>query len=461
MPFPLRIKSFELASLLKIFGNLVFLVFIIYTIVYAIERTTYIDSAWIFFRQLNTEGFAAAPERWAAFIPELFLFAGIKIGLPFKALVYLFSVSYILWYSIIWRLCVYKLNNPIAGVVILLGLFMGIRESFLHTVTEIHQVIVYGAMLFAVLQYGSFTNISVKRLVIFLVVTLILFTHPTGSFIAAFVLIYFLIHDGNFKNPFILTTLIIVTLFALWTYFHPANPYDAEQIGLLSKNSSFDFTGSHAFDFIIMHSKRFYWLPELALVFVLMRFALSRQWIKLGFTLLSVLFYLLIVIVTFRKGDSSIMLERAFLPAFFMINLALADILVSAKINKWIPIGLVIFFFVCGIKFINDGCLRYKKRVAYLDTLIQSGIKSGNDKFYLANDAVDPDKILVPWAFGTETLIYSKFKYDKCISITVDNPDCPPATFEAVSDFCIAVKDLNPAYFSLSQSGYQELSVTK
>jgi hypothetical protein len=167
---------------------------------------------------------------------------------------------------------------------------------------------------------------------------------------------------------------------------------------------------------------------------------------------------MLIAFTAFRQGDASILMERIFLPAFFMINIALADVLSNEKrMNKFIPMVLTVFILVNGIRHINAGCLYYKKRVAYLDQIIKDGITAGHDLYYLTPEKTNNERVLAGWALGTETLIYSKFKYDKCISISLNDEICPEGTCHLKVTTCQPVGDLNPNYFKLSGKPYVEL----
>jgi hypothetical protein len=69
----------------------------------------------------------------------------------------------------------------------------------------------------------------------------------------------------------------------------------------------------------------------------------------------------------------------------------------------------------------------------------------------------DREKITVPWALGTETLIYSKLKYDKCISISMKDVIAAPGYCRLTSMATLPVGELNQKYFHLSGEAYQEL----
>lgn len=449
---------FNFISFQRIAGNLLFLILAIYSIVYAAERVSYIDSAWQFFCRVNNESFLFPSGRFGVFLSEIPLFIAVKLHLPFSVLVYVFSLSYIILYYLIWRLCTYTFKNPVAGLAIILSSVTGIRESFLHPVTETHQCIVFSFLLWALINY-DFGRPWLKTTLACALTVFILFVHPIGVFTIGFVLLLFMIEKKAFRNYLPWLMLTIILLVSMWRFFSPTDPYDADQFAHL-KNSGgiFDLTQNFTFNFLKIHFTHFYWLPVLAFIITTAALAFQKEWLKLSALTVSVAAYLIIACITFSQGDSSIMMERIFLPAFFMVNLVFADLLLKqTKLNKWIPMILAVFFMVNGIHYINAGCLMYKKRVIYLDKLVKEGIAQGHDKYILPDAKADQERILVPWAFGTETLVYSKFKYGTSISITIESETCPPGNCRVTSLLCLPVNELNSHYFQLSNAPYVKL----
>lgn len=454
-----RTVAFNFPAFHRIAGNLFFIVLLIYAIVYAVERVTYIDSAWLFFERVNGEKFSFPGARYSAVFSEIPLFIAAKLHLSLKTLVYVFSISYILLYYFVWRLCTFTFKSPAAGLTLIFGLVIGIREAFLYTVSETHQCFVYSALLIAVMRFDFNGKMALKYFICCFVALMVLFAHPLGVFTAGFVLLYYFVERKQLKDPLIYLVGLITFGFAAFSLFHPANPYDAAQFQRLSTSTgTSSFFDSAALHFFTFHFPHFYWLPELAGIIVIIWLAIKKEWLKLGAVVVSVLAYFVIACVTFKNGDSSIMLERIFLPAFFMINLALADLIFQEKKMKtWMVSLIVVFFLFNGIRYINAGCLMYKKRVAYLDELVQNGIAQGHDTYFLSQAQNDPEKIIVPWALGTETLIYSTFKYNHSISISTTNDICSPGSCRLTSMLCLPVNELNQHYFHLSGEAYQEL----
>lgn len=451
-------KPFDFGKFHKIAGHVFFAVMCTYAIVYAMERIAYVDSAWLSFERINGERFSFPGDRYAAFISEIPLFLASTFHLPLKVLMYVFSVSYIVLYFLIWRLCVFTLKNHIAGIVVMFGMVVGVREAFLHTVSETHQCIAYSALLYAVMQHQFKRGNSLKYIFVAFVTLLVLFAHPLGIFTTAFVIVFYFTDNRTLRNPVLWIPAILLVGITVLNLVHPPNVYDEAQYDRLASSVGADSVwDSGALRFLFMHFPHFYWLPELAALIACVWFVLRKEWLRLAITVAGVIGYTIIAAITFRNGDSSIMIERVFLPTFFMINLSLAWLMVNSKINKWIPIALFLFFTINGIRFINAGCLMYKKRTQYLDVLVQQALAQGKDKYILAHEDADHEKILVPWALGTETLIYSTIRYDKSVSITLEPEGCTPEFVRLTTPVCLPVSELNPHFFKLSAAPYERL----
>src|ERR1041385_1351211 len=140
-------KQFEFKVFHKFAGNIFFLILLVYSIVYAVERVTYIDSAWLFFERVNGECFSFPGSRYSAFLSEIPLFLAGKLHLPFSFLIYAFSCSYVILFYFVWRICTFTLKNHSAGLLVILGSCVGVREVFLFTVSETHQCLAYSALL--------------------------------------------------------------------------------------------------------------------------------------------------------------------------------------------------------------------------------------------------------------------------------------------------------------------------
>lgn len=457
MPEVIRETSLQPATpfSFRIIGHFWFLILLTYSIVYVAERFTYVDSAWQFFQRINGNGFIFPSGRYGVFFSQIPVFIALKCNASFGILAYTFSMSYILLYYFLWYLCTSILKNPTAGIAILFCTFMGVREGFLHPVTETQQCLMFSVLLYAQLRHLSSKSIIGTGLIVFTTL-LILFTHPVGVFTAGFATILFMVESKDFRSRTSWLVLIILGGVTLWRFFFPVDNYDAAFYDQLKGNGIAEQTaGNGALNFLFVHFVNFYWVPAFAGLVAVVWLALKKDWMRLGLTLTGVGVYILIAATTYSNGDSSILMERAFLPACFMISLVLAGLLAQTNFSrKWIPAVIILFFMVNGMRYINNGCLMFQKRTAFLDELIVRANQTDHDKFFIVPTNEDMEKIAIPWGLGTETLMYSTFRYDRPITITYQNETCDSLRIRITSFYCLPADSLNRRYFPVSNKPY-------
>lgn len=451
---------------LKIVGHLTFLVLIILALVYAPERTSFVDSAWQFFARVNTESFVYPESRYGVIISEIPLFLAIKLGVPFEILVYIFSVSYILLYYLVWWLCVYTLKNPVSGLALLFWLCIGMNFSFVHIVTESHQAIAYSILLFALLD--NKTGIRQKFLFPLLagVAVLALFCHPFAFFTLAFIAVWPVIKDGNYRNSgswLIISIALLITLSRFY-FFHGS--YDAQHYERLKSMPIADILtkGSYPLQFYGLVLREQYILSTIVILFTVGLLLVHKNRRLLTGMLVSVILYMGVMSVGLHNGDSHIMMERVYLPAFLMVYLVLGEQLCTPGFRFirtmyfLIPLALL-----AGMYQLNQGGIVYRKRAEYLCELMQLGQQiSGTeqDKFFITQTEADSAKIQIFWSLGTETLVLSRFHLGQNITLAVSDslPPCDDDYYMPSNTSFVPISYLNAKYFSLSKRRYVHIA---
>lgn len=447
---------------LKITGHITFLLLLALALVYAPERTSYVDSAWQFFDRVNYGHFFFVESRYGVFLSEIPLWIAVKCGAPFNALVYIFSASYILLYYVVWWLCVYPLKNAAAGLALLLWLCIGMNFSFMHTVTESQQAMVYSVLAFALLTNVPGLRRRVQLPLLLGVSVLALFCHPFAFFSLAFVAAWPVIKERNYRNTGswgIIVLAVVVTIIRFY-FFH--GPYDAQHYDRLKGLPFAEIAahGSYPLQFYVLVFREQYILPTLLIITAIMVLLLHKNYRLLAGLGLAVTGYMAVMAVGLHNGDSHIMMERIYLPAFLMIYLVFGEQLIApgfrfARVMYFLlPLALL-----AGMYQLNQAGIVYRKRADYLCGLMQQGQQqygAAQDKFYLSAAQADAPRIQVDWAVGTETLVLSQFRFGKSMTLyTADSVStCSPGNYMRAKTMCVPVKDLNAAYFKLSDNNY-------
>lgn len=443
---------------LKITGHITFLLLLALVLVYAPERTSYVDSAWQFFDRVNYEHFFFVESRYGVFLSEIPLWIAVKCGVPFNALVYIFSASYILLYYAVWWLCVYPLKNAVAGLALLLWLCIGMNFSFMHTVTESQQAMVYSVLAFALLTNVPGLRRRLQLPLLLGVSVLALFCHPFAFFSLAFVAAWPVMKHRDYRNTGswgIIVLVVVVTIIRFY-FFH--GPYDAQHYDRLKGLPFAEIAahGSYPLKFYVLVFREQYILPTLLIITAVTVLLLHKNYRMFFWMLFAVVLYMGVMAVGLYNGDAHIMMERIYLPAFLMIYLVFADQLNAQAFRfarimyVFVPLALL-----AGLYQLNQAGIVFRKRADYLCGLMQQGQQqygAAQDKFYLPAAQADAAKVQVDWALGTETLVLSQFRFGKSITLyTAAGPSaCGSSSYMRSSSMCVPVKELNKNYFLLS-----------
>ncbi len=456
MKFPVSLHTLSHIT----FGVLAFL-----SIYFVTERLCYVDSAWQFWDRVNFEHFVFPSNRYGVFISEIPLFVAVKLGLPLKALVYIFSVGYIALYYLVWRICVYSLKSETAGLTLLLGLCIGVRQSFCHTVTETHQCLVYCALLFAVLDSSVICKEIYRWVLALTISVLALATHPVAVFPILFLTGFYLVKNNKLFSPLAYSVVALTVGIAFIRFLFPENEYDASQYGPLKNLSdlSFNLKEYYSLAYLVRRFRFNYWVVlAVALVTIILVWK-EKIPLKGCFSALGVLGYFVLSIIAFRRGDSDLMMEKNFLPGIFMVNLVFADQFIRCNFqNDFRKMGAFSFILISGIVVIIYGCLYFQKRNIYLLSLIDKAASKNISKAIFTSSTCNPNKLEIPWAIGCESLLLSQFTYGECWTIVLKSPDMTidenGLCFIPVKWCCFAKKNLNPKYFPVPQVPYKVIT---
>ncbi|TND09647.1 MAG: hypothetical protein FD123_1004 [Bacteroidetes bacterium] len=445
---------------LRLAGHVFFLLLFLLAMVYAVERVSHVDAAWQFWERVNGGTFVYPESRYGVILSELPLWLAVKAGLPFNALVYINSGSYIVLYYGIWLLCVYRLKNMAAGTAVLFALCLGIKLTFLHTVTESHQAIIFSVLLFAVLNSEVIKKRSLHILFSLAATILVLLTHPFALFTAGFAAAWQMVVSRKFRSPAPWLVFALVAGFSLFRFLTAGeHSYDATHYDHLKSVPALELLsqGSYFIKIFGGYFAQLYWLPSLVFIITVILMVRRRDWLKLSVFSGALFFYIIVAAITFYNGDSLQMMERAWLPPFFMLSLAFAGQLAVPEIKPAYVMKIMpVLFLFGGLLLINQGCIVFRKRAEYYYAMMEQGMKLGADQVIIPDKKMNTGRIQAAWAMGTESLVLSTFRFGKSMTIIPQSQlKTHTPGFYMINDVdSMHVNMLNPKYFQLSGNGY-------
>jgi len=453
-------------------GHFIFLIHAVLVTCFVFERSLYADSAYFLFNIINTETFFVGAERYASVLPQILTIAAVKMELPLKIVLYVFSISYIVFFYAIFNWVVYGLKNSFAGMIIALSIFFCTEHNYFMSIHEMTQAIVWSIALYAFMNYyythksfskWAFTTVSL------LLVLLCFLNHPAAVFSIVFVVVFVVIDKKIYADitPWILLLVIAIAIVSK-SYFIEKDSYEGGFI------LSFQSIKGLIKDFPYLYSTRFFFsrfttlftFPFAIGVLMTYWYYKKKDFIKLVLLVITSLSFIVISNIIFHAGDSDMMMERIYLQLSVFLLIPFAhDFLVENFNLKFVKIFLVVLVLISTLRVVNRGLL-YGERVEYIASLISTQKNNPQTKFLVEKESLNESLILVPWAFAIETLIYSSLESvsESKTFYLVDSLD----TFEYEKDrksLFLAVNfwqnwdinSLNSTYFKISEQTYLPL----
>lgn len=391
-------------------GHFSFFVLLIASVYFYKERILFADSAFQFFKIINFEKINVEAHRYGAILPELPLLLALKLGANLKLLTIIYSVSFISLYYLIFLCCVYLLENITAGLSIVLVLIMCISQSFFHPVTETHQSLVFSALVYAILQYPSFRHSFVQFVLAAIVIVISFLAHPVALYPLAFIIGYFAIDKKQLRSikPYALLFLLIGLAMSK-VLITNENSYEGKIFSELLKSplSILHLFQAYSTKFFLSRiSGLFLWVAILELTLILY-LVFKKEYLKLCWQLGTLGLFFIITLLTYNKGDSDMMMERAFMPIALFVSIPFIKEAIENntkhKLLKFIFITTIIVFSFNRIY--SQGKV-FWERTRFNQELLAKTANLPNRKFIIESGELQKHHYTY-WSHSFETLILS------------------------------------------------------
>ncbi len=410
-------KKFENENFIyDILEHLCFFVLIFLSFHFALERIIISDAAYYTFNIINNN-FFTAHGRYTAVIPQILPFLFIYFKFEIKTIIFIYSLSfYILFYSI-YLISNYFYKNKIVNWTIIMFLVIGIAHNFFAAVTELRQGIIYSILIFANLYYVRKNTIPqniIFYLTSFLIILLSYFSHPTTLFTLVFIIVFYMIDKKEFKNYKIYILLIFIFILYSHKYFSINNSsYEGEKLNQMDNffNLIFNIKNFYSFKFAKARVYGIYLIPISIFIFTSLFYIIKKKFLKFAFYTFSTIFFFLIIVIIFNKGDAIMSMEKVFMPInIFIIIPFFKDIFFHYKKYKFLKFSFLIIIFLFSIRTIIMTGKFYKKRIYYLDEFFSDLGKYNNQKFLINQKRLKGKYIIGSFAFAQTSLLYTSLK---------------------------------------------------
>jgi hypothetical protein len=438
------------------------------------ERMLSFDPSFFAFQMIDQKDFFFPLGRWGSVFIEALPLLALKNNCSLSTFLHIFSVSPILIYFIIFLITTIGLKNYRAGLALLISLCIAFRHAFYYTTAELYIGIALSILLWAIIAPTNEYQTTLKKRLAFLSSLLLIYVmsylHQLTLFTIMFVLIAELIGNKRFKDK-MLWSIIIVTvgwyLIRIFVFTHseyenekiPSLKIFLEQLPLLYDLPSTiyfqKFAPSQLWSLFLVYG--------ICLAYLLK----MKKWLYFLFLPLFSIAFLILILITYYKGESPLMYENYYTVFGVFAAVTLLFVLYANWNKKWILLFIVPLLII-NLKGVYNGHYILTKKMNYLDNLVSYGRKQEKKKFLINNLNYPWQISWVSWSLPFETTIYSALKSpDSVVTVFLTNdmnkydslinvPNIFLGPDFAITEF--ASNKLYQNYFHFPSSGYQKLN---
>lgn len=409
-------------------GSLTYIVLLILSLVFYKERTTFLDAAYHLFAILKDGDFAIQNFRFGAFFTQSFPLIASKLGLSLTSIMMLYSVSFVMLHFLIFLICVLVFRSYKFGLAIVLFSTFMITDTFYWIQSELIQGLAIIVLYFSVLFFGQKTQNDSRNYWFFPVTVLLIITlaflHPLLIFPFFFLLGFFYLNHKIEKKQLITSGIAFLLLYFIKLLFFKVE-YDSLAMGAVKNFISLfpNYFNLQSHINFLKYLITDYYLFPIGFLVILAYYIKERQLMKLGFVIVSSLFYLFIINVSFPNGADQFYLESFYLIlSIFVIFPLVFDVLPSYKSTTWL-------FALCFILAIRVGHIginhkQFTERLEWLHSFHEDTLSKENQKLIISNKYAPMDLLKLTWATPYEFWILSTSETGHSASILFDeNPE--------------------------------------
>lgn len=426
------------------------------SMIFFIERTSFIDNPFQIFLMIQDQDIVVMAGRYPSVVVRWLPFWVMKMGGSITAIMFAFSLAYMLFHGFVFYLISYRLHMPAIALAIPAMLTIATVDGFYWCNSELIQSISFSFLTLAI--YRSHFGDKLKWLSFLICMILTLFFHPMGIAVLCFLLAF----DIDIRN--IEWSRLVWIVIALVAYFAKSkllpNWYDTIKFNELSDN-----IGNYKSSLLSMPSLQTlfqYYNPSFIIVPLIVLSLVACWYARWYYRFVLIVISIFVFAITIHLGDPlapypfylevnrTPLLIIAFWPLLYFI------ISENKKINTNYITTVFTILMVVGFIKLSLRSNFYNDRIEYY---LEKTTEYSGDHFYLSSRDVDMDMIQMEWASPYESLVItSRVGESKTLFISKDKPI---PTKESPTQFIGTFKNYDPLnnyYFNLDEGNYIDIS---
>ncbi len=365
------------------------------------ERAFFMDAGFQLFNMINEECVQIYHYRFVTAIPQIIPYLLLKINAPLWVLAAAFSMSYILFFLLVYHLLVHYLKNIELGWVLIFLFTLISLDTFYHMQSEFYLGLAILLLSFGlVLHDPTMKNKWLFPVLIPLLLT-VGFSHKLSLVFFLFLWLFFLLNKKELRHwrytLFFFVFLVIAGVKSI--YF--TNWYEVAKQAEFKSNFEQYFPNFHTLPSNLVFLERciynYYMLPIMLAIITVFYF-IKKKWFKMliiwGFTVGFVLLYN----ISDTKALHRFYSEVTYLPlSIFVAVPFLFDVFPNlAKKIKWLPIVF------CGVILLRLTAIAINHQVfdnnfTWIKNQLNKSEKLNTNRFLIKSEKVPADTVLMEW----------------------------------------------------------------
>jgi hypothetical protein len=457
-----------------IIGIIVFLLMLDLCFTFYRERVFNFDSSFFAFQIIDNGDFSIALGRWGGAFGQIIPLLALKVGCTVNTFLRLFSIAPIINYIIIFIVIHFGIKNAKASLLLLFALTLFFRHAFYYTTAELYFGIALCVLFYAVLCADEFSRTIKNKWTFLLLISVLILTisycHQLTVFPLFFLISHALVINDDFKNRRLWISLaLVVVWFIIRIFFLTTSAYESEKIPEITVLMQQFKNLRH-----LPSTKYFLHFFKIEFVAVIVAYSLSmvyllykRKWLYVIFNSFFNLAFLLLILLTYYKGESPLMYENYYVLFGLFCGLPIVEV-IHGYLSGYVRYIVVLILLLISLNGIYSAHSVYSEKMEYLDRLSLNVREYPNQKFLVHTSNFAWNVSWISWALPFETALFSAdnqnyhsttfyivdnfSKYDSLI--TRENiflgPDWAPTWFGS--------QNLNQQFFKFPSSGYVKIN---
>lgn len=437
---------------IQIIGCFCFIASFIFSLLFYKERTVFTDIAFHIFQITKDGSFAIQNNRFGAVFTQLIPLLAVKIGASLNTVMLLYSLSFIIYYFIIFCICVFLLKQSRHGLLLILFLVLFTSHTFYWIQSELPQGLAFIILIFAIYtRYeDEISANAIWRICFAVLIMFLAFFHPLLIVPLFFILTYLWLKRT--QRSVMIYYVLLLSLFLFTTFvksvIFPTSGYEASALSGLGNFIRLfpDYLNLYSNkNFLENCIRLYYFIP---LVFLLNCIYYLKNKFLREFLLLSILFvgYLMLVNISYFEVKMDFYIENLYLPLTIIILVPFIFEVLPSYPEVYRTTIIFIIIAVGFIRIYSTGNI-YSSRLTWQQNLLD---KNPDKKMFIDSKVVPMDTLITAWGTPYEFWLLSTAETGNSASVFVVQ--------DSIQNFFNYLPENNTAFFTFEKYEYAELN---